>query len=279
MRWISNRRGLVAVVSIVAIVAGAVYAKHRYEYPYGWSHCCSKLLGSALRFYAIEHSGKFPTGGKTPEASLALLFSEYADAYLLRGKTVPLAVTQHALENQKTLTPESCGWHYVDGLTENDDPMIAIAWDKVGLGHNGQRPHRRGGHDVVYVGGLSDFVSGPDWPAFLERQKQLLESRTDMEKSGIPALTAMLKLPDGKIVDHLDESYVLSEKFPTGFSESSGPRLSTNVLRWNRFQERAHPITFILTLPSMHLRSKPITVGIQDGKPATNTVLFEMEKF
>jgi hypothetical protein len=76
-------------------------------------------------------------GGGTPEGSLSLLFSNYVDAYTLRGKTVPLNVTEEGLETGK-LGPDSCGWHYVEGLTDTDDPQIAILWDKVGLGHNGE---------------------------------------------------------------------------------------------------------------------------------------------
>ncbi len=231
----------------------------------------------ALHFYAMDHEGKYPSGGKTPEASLAMLFPEYAEADVLRGKTVRLRTTEQMLKKQKTLTPESCGWHYVKGFTENDDPTLAVAWDKVGLGHFGQRL-RSGGHEVIYVDGSANVVSGPEWPGFLERQKQLLEKRTPQEKMEIPALTAELKLPDGTIVDHYDGAYILREDFfPTGSSSRVGPTLARFNLRWYRID--AETITRTLTLPSARLRSKPVKVEFQNDKPTTIAIIFEMEKY
>jgi len=109
-------------------------------------------------------NGKFPAGGGTPEASLSLLFSNYVDAYTLRGKTVPSNVTQAALRETGRLGPDSCGWHYVEGLTDSDDAQIAILWDKVGLGHNGERI-KGGGHEVCYLDGSHRFIRASKWPA------------------------------------------------------------------------------------------------------------------
>jgi hypothetical protein len=133
-------------------------------------------MGIALREYAEDHNGDFPTGGETPEASLSLLYSNYVDAQWLRGKTVPLNVAEAALRKNGKLGPDSCSWHYVEGLIESDNPQIAILWDKVGLGHNGERV-KGGGHEVLYVDGDSRFISGLKWPEFLEEQNQLLAQR------------------------------------------------------------------------------------------------------
>jgi hypothetical protein len=159
---------MVLVILVVGMVLTGL-GWYRYTFPYDWSHCCSKILGFALLSYAENHAGRFPVGGDTPEASLSLLYSNYLDANTLRGKTVPLKVVQQALAKNGKLGPESCGWHYVEGLTEADDLKIAIVWDKVGLGHNGQRVNG-GGHSVIFLDGLDGFVSGKEWPAFLEEQ-------------------------------------------------------------------------------------------------------------
>jgi hypothetical protein len=37
-----------------------------------------------------------------------------------------LEVVQQALAKDGKLGPQSCGWHYVEGLTEADNPEIAI---------------------------------------------------------------------------------------------------------------------------------------------------------
>ena len=136
----------------------------KWHYPYGPSHCCIGGLCTALRCYALDHNGKFPAGGGTPEASLSLLFGNYVDAYTLRGKTVPPNVTQAALRETGKLGPDSCGWHYVEGLTDSDDAQIAILWDKVGLGHNGERI-KGGGHEVCYLDGSHRFIRASKWPA------------------------------------------------------------------------------------------------------------------
>jgi hypothetical protein len=131
--------------------------------------------------YAADNHGRFPAGGATPEASLALLAKggylggDNAGAYLLRGKTVPLEITVKAMQ-QGILNSNSTGWCYVEGLTEADDQQIAIVWDKVGLGHNGERL-KNGGREVVLIDGSRTFVTGAKWSEFLAKQKELLDHR------------------------------------------------------------------------------------------------------
>src|SRR5262245_19376168 len=134
LRW---RSGQFVAGLVVLLALG--YGFDRYRYPYGWSHCCDKQLMFALHWYAEHHGGAYPAGEATPEASLSLLYPEYANAELLRGKTVPVEEVKDRLERGERLTPETCGWHYVEGLTLNDNRRIAILWDKAGLGHNGER--------------------------------------------------------------------------------------------------------------------------------------------
>ena len=102
-------------LAIVAVVALFFWWQWRRMYPYGREHCCDKQLCIALLQYAEEHGGKFPTGGATPEASLSLLYPKYLHANVLRGKTYPEAPAASLLDSGQPLTPETCGWHYVDG--------------------------------------------------------------------------------------------------------------------------------------------------------------------
>jgi hypothetical protein len=169
-RWV-KRGAKTAVVVAMVLLFGIAY--HRYKFPYGWSHCCDKVLAMALLQYADEHDGWFPRGEATPEASFSLLYrQEPLLAYNLRGKTVPLATVQTRLEAGKLLTPETCGWHYVEGLRKDDDSRLALFWDKVGLGHNGERLSN-GGHDVCFVSGYIEYVPGARWEEFLAEQEQL----------------------------------------------------------------------------------------------------------
>jgi hypothetical protein len=153
-----------------------------WKYPYGWSHCCDKALYIALARYAQDHGGRYPSGEATPEASLSLLYPKYIDADTLRGKTVPLEVVEYVLKQGKRLGPDTCGWHYVEGITDKDDPELALVWDKAGLGHNGERLSG-GGHDVVFRYGVR-YVSGADWPEFMKKQEELLAKRKQQPSVG-----------------------------------------------------------------------------------------------
>ncbi|MGD9125973.1 MAG: hypothetical protein PVH19_01235 [Planctomycetia bacterium] len=171
---------LLAIVLVVLVLFVLVYVNYRNRYPYGVSHCCDIQLYFALYEYAQAHDGVFPAGEATPEASLSLLCREKtewaADANLLRGKTVPESVVQEVLDRGELLTPETCGWHYVEGLNLDDHDRLALFWDKVGLDHNGgELP--AGGHIVYFVGGYREYIPETEWEKFLEEQRNLHAQR------------------------------------------------------------------------------------------------------
>lgn len=148
-----------------------------------WSRLALILVGLAdlclrqvLEEYAADHNGAFPGSQPTPEAALSLLYPKYATAYLLAGKSVPESRAKAVLERDEPLGPQSCGWHYVQGLHIDDDPRLALFWDIPGLGHNGQRLSG-GGHTVLFLGGERRHVSAEDWPSFLQEQQNLLTVR------------------------------------------------------------------------------------------------------
>lgn len=147
---------------------------HRSHYPYGLRHCCIVQMSSALRMYAEDFKGRYPAGQATPEASLTLLYrQQLADAWLLSGKTVPVEKTKAALVAGQMLGPDTCGWHYVEGLTADGDPRLALLWCKVALGHNGEVMDN-GGREVCLLDGSCPVVTAKEWPAFLAAQKELL---------------------------------------------------------------------------------------------------------
>src|SRR5262249_1666629 len=139
-----------------------------WSYPFGESHCCSHILMFALDDYAKDHDGHYPAGEGSPEASLSLLHdAPYSiDAEILRGMIVPVEAVQSALDRNGRLDPSTCGWHYVEGLTQNDDRRLALVWCKVALGHHGQR-HFDGSREVIFVGTNKETITGAQWPAFL----------------------------------------------------------------------------------------------------------------
>lgn len=169
-------RTLLLAVAVLASLGGLARYTYSRQYPYGWSNCCDKGLQSALLNYANDHGGSFPAGEATPEASLSLLYPKYIDAYTLSGKSVPLAQVEAALARNGRLSPDTCGWHYVEGLRSNDNPELALFWDKAGLGHNGERL-AGGGHVVCRLDYGHDYISASQWPAFVARQQELLAAR------------------------------------------------------------------------------------------------------
>ena len=132
-----TRTKVLLIVATLVFAGGyGLYRWHRYTFPYGWSHCCDLSLSSCLREYAETHGGHFPAGEATPEASLSLLYrAGLGDPGMLRGKTVPESVVREILERGVLLGPETCGWHYVEGLTLADDPRLRAV-----LGQGRPRP-------------------------------------------------------------------------------------------------------------------------------------------
>lgn len=174
LRWLFKAVAGIAIAIGLLVGVGRLYL--HWHYPYGRSHCCDTGLGISLRNYAASHGGAFPSGEATPEASLSLLYPQLADANALRGKTVPLADVEAALKKNGRLDPATCGWHYVEGLNTSDDGGIAILWDKVGLGHNGERLPQ-GDHDVLFLDGHTERIGGDRWQPFLKEQEKLLAQR------------------------------------------------------------------------------------------------------
>ena len=176
------------VLVMIVVAAGLLWMfgwiRYRAYYPYGYSHSCDKQLIFALQNYADAHGGAFPAGEATPEASLSLLYPKYAGAELLQGRSVPLEKVKAILESGQKLGADSCGWHYVEGLKSTDDRKIAVFWDKVGLGHNGERLSVPG-HTVFYLNSSHDFIPESQWPAFLEEQKLLHEQRIHKLKAAV----------------------------------------------------------------------------------------------
>jgi hypothetical protein len=127
--------------------------------------------------YAEAHNGAFPAGGSTPEATLSVLYQLDPNiAYLLAGKTASVDDAEQILASGKSLDPKTCSWHYIEGLRKTDHPKLALFWDKVGLGHHGERMPE-GGHNVCFIGGEHRWVSADEWPKFLEEQERLLLNR------------------------------------------------------------------------------------------------------
>lgn len=173
---------------VFTVVAEQVW--YRHTFPYGWSHACSVGLGLGLRGYASKHNGWFPHGEATPEASLSLLYKDdpVTALWTLGGKNIPGKTVEATLKQDGKLTPATCGWHYVEGLRDDDDDRIPIAWDKVvGLGHNGQRRSDIM-HEVILLDGSHQFIPKQKWPEFVANEKRLLANLMKFRDSNAPPI-------------------------------------------------------------------------------------------
>lgn len=165
-------KGLIITLTVLVLLVTAVYDWFQHRFPFGWSHACDTCLHFSLLTYAEEHDGWFPRGEATPEASLSLLADgEPAMASLLCGKTKSKKVAEEILRQGQLLSPETCDWHYVEGLRKDDDRRLALFWDKIGLGHNGDRLSDEG-HYVGLISGRT-WISAAEWPKFIAEQREL----------------------------------------------------------------------------------------------------------
>jgi hypothetical protein len=194
MKLFSHRRMQIGLAVLLALLAGT-YGFYRHRFPYGMSHCCILQFTGALEMYAQDNKGYFPAGQSSPEASLSLLYrAQLLPADILRGKTVPAHVVEKILRGGGLLRPETCGWHYHEGLSTNDDSRIAVIWDKVGLGHDGQNIDY---HEVLFLDGDRVFIPKSRWNAFLAEQQELVANRALAKDRGQPVLTAVLRSSTG----------------------------------------------------------------------------------
>ena len=176
-------------VALAIFVAYAIVWSH-LNYPYGPTHACSKGMSVELEGFAGDDKHWFPHGENTPEASLGLLYSNDMQRaiVMLGGKTIPQKVVKATLEQYGKISPTTCGWHYVEGLRDDDDPQIAIAWDKaVGLGHNGQKL-KTGMHEVILLDGATIFIGKNGWPEFVANQKGLLAQTIASRDTNAPPI-------------------------------------------------------------------------------------------
>ena len=170
---------------------------YRNKYPYGNRHICMKQIGLALRMYSNKYGEHFPAGKESPEASLSLLYTEgfLEVPNLLAGKSVMPDKAEKILKAGGLMDSESCSWHYVEGLTENDSADLAILWDKdLGLGHHSDRTSD-GSTEVIFIDCNTKYIKPSEWNDFLKKQeelhKQKEQNKADLgnsENSSLPNL-------------------------------------------------------------------------------------------
>lgn len=292
----SNRRTLIILAVLVVLLAGS-YGFYRHRFPYGMSHSCILQFASALQMYAEENNGFFPAGQSSPEASLSLLHrTQLVPAEVLRGKTVPKMAVDKILRGGGVLGPETCGWHYVEGLNTNDDSRIALIWDKVGLGHDGQNIDY---HEVLFLDGRRQFIPKSRWNSFLAEQSELRANRAFSKVRGQPVLKATLhsstaSASPGTGMDYPFKLFVRThenldrqtfattsfDKPPTdrGFIlVREGQKLTPGALTWYSDEVPKTGAWEMALVVQDHYAWEAVVI-FRDGKPDQPDILFEVNR-
>ena len=274
-------RRIVMAVLVLTVLGGiGAYVFQKVKYPYGRSHNCLVHLKLAFLMYAMDHEGRFPAGQATPEASLSLLHKEgHISASLLRGMTAPPEKVDAILTKGELLGPDTCGWHYVEGLTESADPEIAILWCKEPLGHYGQRTKDKS-REVLFVDGGYKSIPGDKWDEFLKEQERLLAQRSTREKAGFPLVNATVISPEGETINKHKGEYrhqdIFKETGSTWTNSGSGNPFSRTSLIIHRAPIQNGSLTRVISF-SEYI-SEPVTVSFSDGVASPTNVVFPMRR-
>lgn len=177
-------RTAVVVAGVVCLVAVIGLLVERWRYPYGRRAACLPMMTMGLTLYAAKHDGWLPKGGITPLTSLQQLYPMYVDyAGHLAGLTGDIDLTRDLLVRGGTLTSNLSSWCYTPGFREDEDPPVAVIWDRAGgLRWNAMRA-ARGSRAVGFSDGSHRQVSAEEWPVVL---KSSLEERERRDGEAIP---------------------------------------------------------------------------------------------
>jgi len=178
LRWPT----LVVLICLL-MVASIGLGTYHYIYPYGARPACLPNVLQALRSYSLEHGGSFPNATKAPLEALRGLYPRYlVDCRPLAGLSGDQELLEHQIAGNSQITEAASSWVYWPGLRSDDNPDIAIIWErKPGLRFNGSRAH---GHEVGFIGGHMRQVADSAWNAFLKAQQELREAAVDGRTSG-----------------------------------------------------------------------------------------------
>jgi len=159
---------LVAVIGFVLIGVFNVFQAHLH---------CMKATGLALKTYALDHEGKFPldTNG-FGNALLLLVKGQYSSIGEITGPGDDGTVFRNALETGERIPEEKCSRVYIQGLSESNNPQIAIVFDKKPCrgGDHFRRPWGPLVREVCLLDGSMHVIPETGWKEFSSNQVELL---------------------------------------------------------------------------------------------------------
>jgi hypothetical protein len=142
------------------------------------AHC---IVGGGLSLdsYAAEHNGRFPFSTNGYGDALVLVNDGWDEA--LTGPGYNARVFERVRRTGENAPESEFGRVYVQGLGENDNPEIALLFDKLPTPggdhcHVFQRFFAPLGREVWTIGSDHHFIRENDWPSFSKHQIELLQA-------------------------------------------------------------------------------------------------------
>jgi hypothetical protein len=138
---------------------------------------CIKGGGLSLEGYASEHDGHFPFSTNGYGDALVLVNDGWDIAFT--GPGYDAQVFERVRRTGENAPENEFGRVYVQGLSETNDPDIALLFDKLPTPggdhcHLFWRFFAPLGREVWMIGGGYRFIREKDWPAFSRHQIELL---------------------------------------------------------------------------------------------------------
>ncbi len=183
----SRRARFAIVASVLAIFsAGSLFALWMWNINRVHQHCMM-AAGMALVTYASDHNGAFPqsTNG-FGDALVLLAASGSVSTRCLVGVGDDGSRLGTAMTNNTHLPEEACTRIYVQGLSTESNPEIALFFDRYAVrgGDHHRWPFAQYLREVWTVGSRMQGVTLNRWPAFASNQVEMLVT------AGIPRETA-----------------------------------------------------------------------------------------
>ena len=175
--WGSSVIGVLLLVVLIPICIGVFNLFHAHEH-------CIKQVGTALRIYSGEHNGKLPYDTNGFGNALLLLIKDGSlgdtngsvSVAFITGPGDDGQVFRDAIKTGAPIPDEKCSRIYVQGLSESNNPEIAILFDKKATpgGDQFRRPWGPLLREVCLLDSSMQVISETNWPAFSSNQVGLL---------------------------------------------------------------------------------------------------------
>jgi hypothetical protein len=138
---------------------------------------CMKQTGLSLRTYALDHGGRFPFHTNGFGDAILLLIKELGDdPRLFTAPGDNGSLYRKCVKTSAHMPEERCTRAYVQGLSDTNNPQIALVFDRYPTreGDHFRRPWGPRLREVAMLDGSMEVIREEKWPEFRRKQIELL---------------------------------------------------------------------------------------------------------